>query len=107
MLHLRLIILSVGGDVPVDSESLLVTDFMNLKIKSAQFFGGAHRVGCAYVYRGECSYVYEYLCFKKKRVWSLFYRYFVYSNCVCRVLYKSREMRSKEVVLTRCNFLEF
>jgi hypothetical protein len=33
----------VGGDVPVDSESLLVTDFVNLKIKSAQSFGGAHR----------------------------------------------------------------
>jgi hypothetical protein len=71
MLHLLLIILSVGGDVPVDSESLLVTDFVNLKIKPAQFFGGAHRVGCACVYRGECSYVYEYLCLycvSKKRV---------------------------------------
>jgi hypothetical protein len=33
----------VGGDVPVDSEVLLVTDFMNLKIKPAQSFGGAHR----------------------------------------------------------------
>jgi hypothetical protein len=33
----------VGGDVPVDSEALLVTDFMNLKIKLVQFFGGAHR----------------------------------------------------------------
>jgi hypothetical protein len=43
MLYLRLIILSVGGDVPIDSDALLVTDFMNLKIKSAQSFGGAHR----------------------------------------------------------------
>jgi hypothetical protein len=33
----------MGGDVPVDSETLLMTDFMNLKIKSTQFFGGAHR----------------------------------------------------------------
>jgi hypothetical protein len=33
----------VGGDVPVDSESLLVTDFMNLKIKLVQSFEGAHR----------------------------------------------------------------
>jgi hypothetical protein len=33
----------VGGDVPVDSEALLVTDFMNHKIKSTQSFGGAHR----------------------------------------------------------------
>jgi hypothetical protein len=34
---------SVGCDVPVDSETLLVTDFMNLKIKLAQSFEGAHR----------------------------------------------------------------
>jgi hypothetical protein len=33
----------VRGDIPVDSEALLVTDFMNLKIKPAQSFGGAHR----------------------------------------------------------------
>jgi hypothetical protein len=33
----------VGGDVPVDSETLLVTDFVNLKIKPAQSFGGTHR----------------------------------------------------------------
>jgi hypothetical protein len=33
----------VGGDVPIDSESLLVTDFVNLKIKQTQSFGGAHR----------------------------------------------------------------
>jgi hypothetical protein len=43
VLHLRLIIFSVGGDVPVDSDTLLMTDFVNLKIKPAQFFGGAHR----------------------------------------------------------------
>jgi hypothetical protein len=42
--HLRLIILSVGGDVPVDSEVLLVTDFVNLKIKPAQSFRSVHRV---------------------------------------------------------------
>jgi hypothetical protein len=33
----------VGGDIPVDSETLLVTDFMNLKIKSVQSFRCAHR----------------------------------------------------------------
>jgi hypothetical protein len=38
VLHLRLIILSVIDDVIVDSEILLVTDFMNLKIKSVQSF---------------------------------------------------------------------
>jgi hypothetical protein len=43
VLHLRLIILSVGGDVPIDSETLLVTDFVNLKIKPAQSFGSDHK----------------------------------------------------------------
>jgi hypothetical protein len=63
VLHLRLIILSVGEDVPVDSETLLVTDFMNLKIKLAQSFKSAHRdSACVCVHRGECSYVDEYLC---------------------------------------------
>jgi hypothetical protein len=54
VLYLRLIIFSVGGDVPIDSEALLVTDFVNLKINPTQSFEGAHR--------GECSYVYKYLC---------------------------------------------
>jgi hypothetical protein len=39
---LGLIILLVRDDIPVDSDALLVIDFMNLKIKSAQSFGGAH-----------------------------------------------------------------
>jgi hypothetical protein len=39
----------MGGDVSVDSETLLVTDFVNHKIKSAQSFRGAHR-GRVYVY---------------------------------------------------------
>jgi hypothetical protein len=43
MLYLWLIILLVGDDVPIDSEMLLVTDFMNLKIKSTQSFECAHR----------------------------------------------------------------
>jgi hypothetical protein len=41
VLYLRLIILSAGGDVP-DSETLLVIDFINLKIKPTQSFKGAH-----------------------------------------------------------------
>jgi hypothetical protein len=41
----------VGGDISVDSEALLVTDFMNLKIKSAQSFRGAHRSRmCVYAF---------------------------------------------------------
>jgi hypothetical protein len=43
VLYLRLIILSVGGDVPVNNKTLLVTDFVNLKIKLTQSFRGAHR----------------------------------------------------------------
>jgi hypothetical protein len=35
MLYLCLIILSVRDDVPIDSETFLVTDIMNLKIKLA------------------------------------------------------------------------
>jgi hypothetical protein len=38
MLHLRLIILLVGCDVPIDSETLLLSDFINLKIKLTQSF---------------------------------------------------------------------
>jgi hypothetical protein len=38
----------MGSDVPIDSETFLVTDFINLKIKSTQSFGGAHR-GRVYV----------------------------------------------------------
>jgi hypothetical protein len=33
----------VGGNVSDDSETLLGTDFVNLKIKPAQSSGGAHR----------------------------------------------------------------
>jgi hypothetical protein len=43
VLHLRLIILLVESDAPVNSETLLITDFMNLKIKPAQSFRYAHR----------------------------------------------------------------
>jgi hypothetical protein len=72
VLYLRLIIFLVGGDILIDNEVLLMTDFMNLKIKSVQSFGCAHR-GSMYVciYRGECSYMYEYLslcCVSKKNV---------------------------------------
>jgi hypothetical protein len=42
MLHLRLIILSVGADVLIDSEAFLVIDFINFKIKPTQSFKGAH-----------------------------------------------------------------
>jgi hypothetical protein len=66
----------VEGNVPVDSDALLVTDFVNLKIEPAQSFGGAHRDRlCVCVHSGECSYVYKYLCLycvSKKNVCSGF-----------------------------------
>jgi hypothetical protein len=64
VLYLQLIILSVGGDVPVDNDALLVTDFVNLKIKSAQSFRDTYRGSvCVHVFiGGECSYIYKYLC---------------------------------------------
>jgi hypothetical protein len=63
VLYLRLIILSVGGDVSVDSDAFLMIDFVNLKIKPTQYFRDAHRDRVyVCVYMGECSYVYEYLC---------------------------------------------
>jgi hypothetical protein len=33
----------VGDDVPIDNEMFLMTDFVNLKIKSTQSFRCAHR----------------------------------------------------------------
>jgi hypothetical protein len=33
----------VGDDIPINGETILVTDFINLKIKLDQSFRGAHR----------------------------------------------------------------
>jgi hypothetical protein len=53
VLYLRLIILSVRDDVPIDSEALLVTDFMNLKIKLTQSFRCTRRGRvCVHVFIG-------------------------------------------------------
>jgi hypothetical protein len=43
MLHLWLIILLVEDDVHIDSEAILMNDFINLNIKSTQSFEGDHR----------------------------------------------------------------
>jgi hypothetical protein len=43
MLYLRLIIFSVVGDVSINSETFLMTDFINLKIKLTQSFRDAHK----------------------------------------------------------------
>jgi hypothetical protein len=67
VLYLRLIIFLVVGDVFIDSD--------DLKIKPAQFFGGAHRDWmCVCIYIDEYLYVYEYIrlyCISKKNYLSL------------------------------------
>jgi hypothetical protein len=63
MLHLRLIILSVGADVPVDSEAFLVIDFINFKIKPTQSFKGAHRGRmCVRVFIGVSAHTCMSIC---------------------------------------------
>jgi hypothetical protein len=52
----------VRCDVPVVSDALLATDFINLKIKPAQSFGGAHR-GRVGAHRGRvCVHVFIWVC---------------------------------------------
>jgi hypothetical protein len=45
-------------DVPIDNETFLVNDFVNLKIKSVQYFKYAYRDKVYIcVYMSECAYV--------------------------------------------------
>jgi hypothetical protein len=49
----------VGDTVLIDNEMLLVTDFVNLKIKSSQSFRDDYRsIIYVCVYISECSYIY-------------------------------------------------
>jgi hypothetical protein len=63
----------VRGGIPVDTEALLVTDFVNLKIKPAQYFRCAHR-GRVYmcVFIGVsahmCMSICVYIVFLKKDI---------------------------------------
>jgi hypothetical protein len=73
VLYLRLIILSVRGDVPINSDALLVADFMNLKIKPDQSFGSAHRARvCVRVFIGvsahTCMSIYVCTVFLKNKL---------------------------------------
>jgi hypothetical protein len=72
VLHLRLIILSVGDDVPVDIEALLVIDFVNLKIKPTQSFGYANK---------DRIYVYAFIGVSARTYMRI---------CVCIVFLKNR-----------------
>jgi hypothetical protein len=72
VLHLRLIIFSVGDDVSVDSETFLMTDFINLKIRLAQSFVCAYRGRvCVRVFIGisahTCINIYIYTIFLKNQ----------------------------------------
>jgi hypothetical protein len=57
VLYLWLIILSLGGDVHIDNETFLVTDFVNLKIKTTQSFRNTHKnmMEHVYIYRYDYS----------------------------------------------------
>jgi hypothetical protein len=55
----------MGDDVPIDSETLLVTEFMNLKIKTAQSFRGVSRDKmCVHVFVEVSA---RMLCFFEKK----------------------------------------
>jgi hypothetical protein len=51
------------GDVPIDSKTFLVTDFVNLKIKPAQSFGDVHRGKlCMRVFIGVSTHMCMSIC---------------------------------------------
>jgi hypothetical protein len=53
----------VGDDVPINSGALLVTDFVNLKIKTAQSFRGVHRDRvCVRVFIGVSAHMCMSIC---------------------------------------------
>jgi hypothetical protein len=104
--YLWLIILSVVADVPVNSETLLVidfvnlkikptqtfecallvTDFVNLKIKPAQTFECARRARmCVFIGKYSYMYKYLYLCYisQGKKI-SLNNAFLAVNNCKCR-----------------------
>jgi hypothetical protein len=65
VLYLRLIIFLAGDDVSVDSEPLLLTDFVNLKIKPSQSFVCAHKgmiYICVFIDVSNYTYMNIYVC---------------------------------------------
>jgi hypothetical protein len=74
----------VGDDVPVDSETFLVTDFINLKIKSTQSFRGAHRdMMCVRVFIGVGDHTYMSIC-----IYTMFLKNMLYVVRICGDLQK-------------------
>jgi hypothetical protein len=74
----------------IDNGTLLVTDFVNLKIKPAQSFRGAHRGRvCVRVFIGVSSRTYEYLylyCVSQKKNLQDKIQWILVSQCIscCR-----------------------
>jgi hypothetical protein len=73
MLYLQLIILSVRDDVFIDNETLLMSDFINLKIKPTQSFKCVYRDKmCVYVFIEMSIHIYMsiyiYNILKKKEL---------------------------------------
>jgi hypothetical protein len=59
----------VGGDVPIDSDMLLMTDFINFKIKLTQSFRINHRSNaCICVFIDVNMYKYLYLYYISKKI---------------------------------------
>jgi prephenate dehydrogenase len=63
----------VVGDVPVDSDVLFMTDFMNLKIKPVQSFRNVHKNRVSiHVFIGVSAHtymsIYVVLCFSTKKI---------------------------------------
>jgi hypothetical protein len=86
-------------DVSVDIEMLLVTNFINLKIKSTQFFRCAHwgRGICACIHMGECSYMYKYvhLCLLSLHIVPCYGVYFPDGSRLGQIRLRKRITKSK------------
>jgi hypothetical protein len=83
VLHLRLIIFSVGDYVLVDSELFLMTDFVNLNINLTQFFKCAHRSSvCMHIFIGVSALTYMsiYVC-------TIFLNIYIYIYIILTLFY--------------------
>jgi hypothetical protein len=101
VLYLWLIILLVRGDVLIDSEALLLIDFVNLNIKSAQSFRCAHRGRiCICVFIWVSTYVYEYLC-----LYCVFLKKIGCLNAVFPTLLKGLDNKVSFILKNKSDFL--
>jgi hypothetical protein len=76
----------VGGDVPVDSKTLLVTDFMNLKIKLVQSFKYTYRDNMyvhVFIWFSTYTYINIYTVFLKKSVLAILFNVLTNTKISC------------------------